>query len=93
MCCGGPSQAPHNTSSFIIGNADLVAQVWAELAGRSGTRLNRTAQRNYTSVQQQQQQPPPHQLQQQQHGSVNQAGQQGQQSPGHGGKPDQDRQQ
>jgi hypothetical protein len=44
MCCGGPSQAPHNTSSFIIGNADLVAQVRAELAG--GVAHGSTAQRS-----------------------------------------------
>jgi hypothetical protein len=44
LCRGGPSQAPHNTSSFIIGNADLVAQVRAELAG--GVAHGSTAQRS-----------------------------------------------
>jgi hypothetical protein len=44
MCRSGPSQAPHNTSSFIIGNSDLVAQVRAELAG--GVAHGSTAQRS-----------------------------------------------
>jgi len=63
----------------------------AAAGGGAVNNFNRTAQRNYTPVQQQQQQqqPPP----QQQHGSVNHAGQQGQQSPDNGGKPDQDRRQ